>query len=196
MNELPTACGGMIRYDLGHDLVAPTPHRLGYQCLPFARGSHPRKPGPPPATLGFAHKATSPATQCSAQVFMYATITKTGRIWDSRRIRRQAGCLRTIPPWETPYNLSHDSAACIIATHWQRRLTALHFGPRSLVSRLGAHPSFFVGLGSTRFAEWLKSTSNVRGHKGQGLTAFFCARKVLMNYSRPDCAAATISVSR
>ena len=30
MNELPTVCGGMFRYDFGHDLVAPTPHRLGY----------------------------------------------------------------------------------------------------------------------------------------------------------------------
>src|SRR6201993_2410910 len=70
MNELPTVGGGMFRYDLGHDLVAPTPHRLGYQCLPFARGSHPRKPGPPPATPGFAHEATSPATQCSAQVVL------------------------------------------------------------------------------------------------------------------------------
>src|SRR5579864_6784110 len=70
MNELPTVCGGMFRYDFGHDLVAPTPHRLGYQFLPFARGSHPRKPGPPPATLEFARKATSPATQCSAQVVL------------------------------------------------------------------------------------------------------------------------------
>jgi hypothetical protein len=92
---------------------------------------------------------------------MYATITKTGRIWDSRRIRRQAGCLQTIPPWEAQSDLSHDSAACIIATDWQPRLAALHFGTRSLVSRLGAHPSFFVGLGSTRFAEWVKSTSKV-----------------------------------
>src|SRR6201981_3367916 len=66
MNELPTVCGGMFRYDFGHDLVAPTPHRLGYQCLPFARGSHPRKPGP----LDFARKATSPATQHSAQVVL------------------------------------------------------------------------------------------------------------------------------
>src|SRR6201987_5153040 len=81
---------------------------------------------------------------------MYATITKTGRIWDSQRMRRQAGCLQTIPPWEAPSYLSRDSAACIIATDWQRRLAALHFGTRSLVSRLGAHPSFFVGLGSTR----------------------------------------------
>ena len=70
MNELPTVCGGMFRYDFGHDLVAPTRHRLGYQCLPFARGSHPRKPGPPPATLDFARKATSPATQCSAKVVL------------------------------------------------------------------------------------------------------------------------------
>src|ERR1700756_2649471 len=68
MNELPTVGGGMFRYDLGHDLVAPTPHRLGYQCLAFARGSPPRKPGPPPATPGFVHEATSPATQHSAQV--------------------------------------------------------------------------------------------------------------------------------
>src|ERR1700746_1653199 len=66
MNELPTVGGGMFRYDFGHDLVAPTPHRLGYQCLPFARGSHPRKPGP----LDFARKATSPATQHSAQVVL------------------------------------------------------------------------------------------------------------------------------
>src|SRR5690348_14248289 len=70
MSELPTVGGGMFRYDFGHDLVAPTPHRLGYQCLPFARGSHPRKPGPPPATLDFARKATSPATQHSAQVVL------------------------------------------------------------------------------------------------------------------------------
>jgi hypothetical protein len=28
MNELPTVCGGMFRYDFGHDLVAPTPHKI------------------------------------------------------------------------------------------------------------------------------------------------------------------------
>src|ERR1700746_1104641 len=70
MNELPMVGGGMFRYDLGHDLVAPTPHRLGYQCLPFARGSPPRKPGAPPAIPGVARKATSPATQHSAQVVL------------------------------------------------------------------------------------------------------------------------------
>src|ERR1700747_3236194 len=99
---------------------------------------------------------------------MYAPITKTGRIWDSRRIRRQAGCLQTIPPWEAPSDLSRDSAACIIATHWQRRLAALHFGTRSLVSRLGAHPSFLVGLGSTRFAEWLRARQKFEDTRGKG----------------------------
>src|ERR1700746_2697541 len=103
---------------------------------------------------------------------MYATITKTGRIWDSRRIRRQAGCLQTIPPWEAPSDLSHDSAACIIATDWQRRLAALHFGTSSLVSRLGA-PSFFLGgIGINSICRGAQRPAKVRGHKGQGLTAF------------------------
>src|SRR5579864_8555635 len=113
---------------------------------------------------------------------MYATITKTGRIWDSRRILRQAGCLRTIPPWEAQYDVSHDSAACIIATHWQRRLAALHFGTSSLVSRLGA-PSFF--LGGIRINSICRvAQEHVKSSRTQGarVNSLFCARKVLMNY--------------
>src|ERR1700741_5618897 len=87
---------------------------------------------------------------------MYATITKTGRIGDSRRIRRQAGCRQPTPPWEAQSGLSHDSAACIIATDWQRR------DQLDLPSGSRAHRKF--------------------EDPAARVNSLFCARKVLMNY--------------
>src|ERR1700756_2977223 len=112
---------------------------------------------------------------------MYATITKTGRIWDWRRIRRQAGCLQTIPPWEAQSDLSHDSAACIIATDWPRRLAALHFGTSHW---LVVSAPILLSLW-----DWdqLDLQSGSRAHRkfedpAARVNSLFCARKVLMNY--------------
>jgi len=96
----------------------------------------------------------------------------TERISASQRTRRRVGRLALAHGAKARFGPFLDSGACIIATHWQRRLAALHFGTSSLVSRLGA-PSFFLGgIGINSICRVAQSTAKVRGHKGQGLTAF------------------------
>jgi hypothetical protein len=48
--------------------------------------------------------------------------TKTGHIWDSRRIRRQVGLLKFALSLEARFNPYRDSAGCTIVMRWQRKL--------------------------------------------------------------------------
>ena len=48
--------------------------------------------------------------------------TKTGHIWDSRRIRQQVGLLRFALSLEAIFNPYRDSAGCTFVMRWQRKL--------------------------------------------------------------------------
>ena len=48
--------------------------------------------------------------------------TKTGHIWDWRRIRQQVGLLKFALSLEARFNPYRDSAGCTIVMRWQRKL--------------------------------------------------------------------------
>ena len=53
---------------------------------------------------------------------------KIAPIWDSRKIRQQAGRLLSLHQAEVRFDRFLDSVACIIATQWQRRRVVLLYG--------------------------------------------------------------------